>query len=134
MKTQGEAEGQISSDFSKLYSEIFGRGPTAIRVNSMNNIVVVVSQNILSNADKMLILTEVGRKLMIDIRKGLIGSSEGYLTEMVHGATGEKVNNIHHDFSTTDGEEAFLFSLGGVPHYRLNGNGKPKVTWRGAIV
>jgi uncharacterized protein YbcI len=128
MNTQGEAEGQICSDFSKIYSEIFGRGPTAIRVNSVNNIVVVVSQNILTNADKMLILMEVGRKLMIDIRKGLIGSSKGYLTEIVHDATGEAVQNIHHDFSTTDGEEAFIFSLTGVPNYRLNGNGKPKVT------
>lgn len=93
----------------------------------MNNIVVVVSQNILTNADKMLILTEVGRKLMIDIRKGLIGSSRIELMKIVHDATGEDIHNIHHDFSTANAEEAFLFSLSGVPHYRLNGNGKHKV-------
>jgi uncharacterized protein YbcI len=127
MNTQGEAEGQISSDFSRFYSEMFGRGPTAIRVNSMNSIIVIMTQNIFTSADKMLVLTEVGRKLVVDIRKGLIESSRIELTKIVHDATGEDIQNIHHDFSTTNAEEAFLFSLGGVPHYRLNVNGKHKV-------
>ena len=127
MNTQGEAEGQISSDFSRFYSEMFGRGPTAIRVNSMNSIIVIMTQNIFTSADRMLVLTEVGRKLVVDIRKSLIESSRIELTKIVHDATGEDIQNLHHDFSTANGEEAFLFSLIGVPHYRLNVNGKHKV-------
>ena len=128
MNTQGEAEGQICSDFSKFYSVMFGRGPTGIRVNSVNSVVVIITQNILTNSDKMLVLTDIGRKLVVDIRKGLIESSKIKLTKIVHDATGEDIQNLHHDFSTTDGEEAFLFSLGGVPVYRVSNNGKHRVS------
>jgi uncharacterized protein YbcI len=124
MNTQGEAEGQISSNFSRFYSEMFGRGPKSIRVNSVNSVVLVISQNLLTSAEKLLVSTEVGCKMVKEIRQGLIDSHQKKLVNIISDATGETIHNVHHDFSITDGEESFVFSLDGVPVYRLNNNGK----------
>jgi uncharacterized protein YbcI len=118
MKTQGEAEGQISSKISSLYLEIFGKGPVGIRVNSVDNIVVVISNNLLTNADKLLIKTDVGCEIAKEIRNSLIHSSKKELKKIISDATGEEINTVHHDFSVTDGEEAFVFSLTKTPAYR----------------
>lgn len=124
MNTQGEAEGQISSNFSRFYSEMFGKGPKSIRVNSVNSIVVVISQNLLTSAEKLLVSSINGCKMVKDIRQSLIDCSEKELVDIISDATGETIHNIHHDFSTTDGEESFVFSLDRVPAYRMNNNGK----------
>jgi uncharacterized protein YbcI len=124
MNTQGEAEGQISSNFSRFYSEIFGRGPKSIRVNSVNSMVVVISQNLLTSAEKLLVSSSTGCKMVKEVRQSLIDCREKELVNIISDATGETIHNVHHDFSTTDGEESFVFSLDGVPVYRLNNNGK----------
>jgi uncharacterized protein YbcI len=124
MNTQGEAEGQISSNFSRFYSEMFGKGPKSIRVNSVNSIVVVISQNLLTSAEKLLVCSSVGCKMVKEVRQSLIDCHEKELVDIISNATGETIHNVHHDFSTTNGEESFVFSLNGVPAYRLNNNGK----------
>lgn len=124
MKTQGEAEGQISSNFSRFYSEMFGRGPKSIRVNSVNSIVVVISQNLLTSAEKLLVCSSAGCKMVKEVRQSLIDCHEKELVDIISDATGETIHNIHHDFSITDGEESFVFSLDSVPVYRTNNNGK----------
>jgi len=131
VNTQGEAESQIGSDFSKFYSK-FGKGPKSIRVNSINSIIVVITQNLLTNAEKSLVLSDAGRKIIIDMRKGLVDSGVLELKKIVSDATGEESHNVHHDFSTTDGEELFVFSLDKAPSYRLNNNGqsKSKPAWQ----
>jgi uncharacterized protein YbcI len=120
MKTQGEAESQISSKFSRFYSEIFGKGPKSIRVNSVNSIVVIISQNLLTGAEKLLISTNVGCRMVKDMRQSLIDCHQKKLINIINDATGEEINNVHHDFSTMNGEESFVFSLDGTPIYRLN--------------
>lgn len=59
-----------------------------------------------------------------EVRQSLIDCHEKELVDIISDATGETIHNIHHDFSTTDGEESFVFSLDGVPAYRSNNNGK----------
>jgi hypothetical protein len=129
VNTQGEAESQIGSDFSKFYSR-FGKGPKSIRVNSINSIVVVITQNLLTHSERSLISSDAGCQMVKDIRKGLVDSSVLELKKIVSDATGEESHNLHHDFSTTDGEESFVFSLDRAPSYRLNNNGKSKPAWQ----
>ena len=131
VNTQGEAESQIGSDFSKFYSK-FGKGPKSIRVNSINSIVVVITQNLLTTAEKSLISSDTGCKMIKDMRKGLVDSGIVELKKIVSDATGEESHNVHHDFSIIDGEESFVFSLDKAPSYRLNNNGqgKSKPVWQ----
>ena len=103
---------------------MFGRGPKSIRVNSINSMVVVISQNLLTSAEKLLISSSTGCKMVKEVRQSLIDCHEKELVNIISDATGETIHNVHHDFSTTDGEESFVFSLDGVPAYRLNNNGK----------
>jgi uncharacterized protein YbcI len=130
MNTQGEAESQIGSDFSKFYSTKFGKGPKSIRVNSINSIVVVITQNLLTTAEKSLTSSDTGCKMIKDMRKGLVDSGIIELKKIVSDATGEESHNVHHDFSIIDGEESFVFSLDKAPSYRLNNNGKSKPIWQ----
>ena len=129
MKTQGETEAQIGSEFSQFYSQMFGRGPTSIRVNSMNRIIVIVCQNLLNNSEKLLVTTESGRIMIRNLRKGLMDSGRIELSKIVSDATGEEIHNLHHDF-IMDGEESFLFSLENSPKYRTNTNGQAKLAYR----
>jgi uncharacterized protein YbcI len=129
MKTQGEAEGQISSDFSKFYSQMFGKGPQSIRVASVNSVIVIVTQNLLTNSEKLLVRSDSGRVMIRDIRKGLMESGRIELTKIVSDATGEEIHNVHHDF-IVDGEESFVFSLEKAPKYRTNTNGQGKLAYR----
>lgn len=129
MKTQGEAEGQISSEFCKFYSQMFGKGPKNIRVASVNSIIVIITQNLLTNSEKLLIRSDSGRAMIRDVRKGLIDSGRIELTKIVSDATGEEIHNVHHDF-IVDGEESFVFSLEKAPKYRTNTNGQGKLAYR----
>lgn len=129
MKTQGEAEGQISSEFCMFYSQMFGKGPKAIRVVSVNSIIVIIAQNLLTNSEKLLVTSESGRRMIRDVRKGLIDSGRIELTKIVSEATGEEIHNVHHDF-IVDGEESFVFSLEKAPVFRTNTNGQGKLVHR----
>lgn len=122
MKTQGEAEDLMCKDFSRFYIVFLGRGPKDIKVHSVDNNVLVVTQNNLSNGEKLLLSTVSGNRIAKDMRKGLIESGEDELKKIVTKATLEEVNNFHHDFSTKNGEEILMFSLCGVPGYRLKNN------------
>jgi uncharacterized protein YbcI len=122
MKTQGEAEELMCKDFSRFYIVFLGRGPKDIKVHSVDNNVLVVTQNNFTNCEKLLLSTVSGNRMAKEMRKGLIESGEDELLKIVTKATNEKVNNFYHDFSTKNGEEALLFSLCGVPGYRLKNN------------
>jgi len=122
MKTQGEAEELMCKDFSRFYIVFLGRGPKDIKVHSVDNNILVVTQNNFTNCEKLLLSTERGNIIAKEMRKSLIESGECELLKIVTKATNEKVNNFHHDFSTKNGEEALLFSLCGVPGYRLKNN------------
>jgi uncharacterized protein YbcI len=91
---------------------------------------VVITQNLLTTSEKSLISSDTGCKMIKDMRKGLVDSGIVELKKIVSDATGEESHNVHHDFSTTDGEESFVFSLDRAPSYRLNNNGKSKPAWQ----
>jgi uncharacterized protein YbcI len=130
MKTQGETESQISSEISKYYSQMFGRGPTSIRVNSINTVILIICQNLLTNSEKILVTTESGRVMIRDLRKSMVFTGRIELSKIVSDATGEEIHNLHHDF-IVDGEESFIFSLEKAPKYRIkDNNGQGKLAYR----
>jgi uncharacterized protein YbcI len=128
MLTQGEAEDLMGKDFSRFYIVFLGRGPKTIKVHSVDNNVLVITQNDLSNGEKLLISTKSGNIIIKDMRRSLIESGEDELKKIVTKATLENVNNFHHHFSTKNGEEILMFSLCGVPGYQLKNNKKGKYT------
>jgi uncharacterized protein YbcI len=124
LKTKGETEAQIETHISKFYLEMFGRGPKNIKVDMLALAAVVVARNALSVAEKHMLLPmgafENGHKIFKSMRTNIVEISRTKLIEIVETATGVGVSSLHHDISTVNGEEAFLFSLLGSPEYRPN--------------
>lgn len=123
-RTQGEVEAQIGSDLSRLYVELFTRGPKSIQVNMLPTSAVVVTQNNFTNAERYMMSDGRQQQMFKDMRSHMIASRQVDLTSIVEEAVGVLVKCIHHDL-TTD-EEAFIFSLQDKPEYRIGhkGNGR----------
>ena len=61
---------------------------------------------------------EKGRDLLKQVRSHLIETARPVLEAMVEKITGIKVVTLHHDISTTTGEEVVLFTLAQSPVLR----------------
>jgi uncharacterized protein YbcI len=129
LKTQGEVESQISTDISKLYVDLFSRGPRHIQVSMLPTSAVLLIQNNFTAAEKQVLqaktfFDEAGRRMFKDMRAHMMSTNRPALTGVIEGATGVVVTSMHHDISTLTGEEAFVFSLREKPAYKANHNGK----------
>jgi uncharacterized protein YbcI len=127
LKTQGEVEAQISTNLSKLYTDLFNRGPKHIQVSMLPSAAVVLVQNTFTAAEQQImqhgkLFDESGRKMFKNMRSHVMAANREALTTVVEGATGVVVSSVHHDVSTITGEEAFVFSLRSRPEYRPNHN------------
>ncbi len=65
---------------------------------------------------------EKGRDLLKQVRTHLIETARPTLEVMVQEVTGVKVLSLHHDISTTTGEEVVLFTLAESPLMCERGN------------
>jgi uncharacterized protein YbcI len=61
---------------------------------------------------------EKGRDLLKQVRTHLVETARPVLEAMVQEVTGAKVLSMHHDISTTTGEEIVLFTLAESPDFR----------------
>ena len=61
---------------------------------------------------------EKGRDLLKQVRTHLIETARPVMEAMVKEITGDKVLSLHHDISTTTGEEVVLFTLAEEPEVR----------------
>ncbi len=61
---------------------------------------------------------EKGRDLLKQVRIQLVETARPMLEAMVQEVTGAKVLSLHHDVSTTTGEEVVLFTLNDSPVFR----------------
>jgi uncharacterized protein YbcI len=61
---------------------------------------------------------EKGRDLLKQVRTHLIETARPVMEVMVQEITGVNVLALHHDISTTTGEEAVLFTLAESPIFR----------------
>ncbi len=121
MKTQGEIEAAICEGISRFEQEYMGRGPKDIHAHLLGDLLVVRLQGVLTTAEQQLVTSlppEKGRDLLKQVRTHLIETARPLLEAMIQEVTGSKVLSLHHDISTSTGEEVVLFTLAQSPLYR----------------
>ena len=121
MKTQGEIEAAICEGITRFEQDYMGRGPKDIHTHLISDLVVVRLTGVLTAAEQQLVkalAAEKGRDLLKQVRTHLIETARPVMEAMVQGVTGVKVVSLHHDISTTTGEELVIFTLAAVPSFR----------------
>ena len=121
MRSQGEIESAISEGVSRFEQDYMGRGPKNIHAHLLGDLLVVRLQGVLTAAEQHLVKSlsaEKGRDLVKQVRTHLIETARPVLEAMVEKVTGVKVVTMHHDISTTTGEEVVLFTLAESPDFR----------------
>jgi uncharacterized protein YbcI len=121
MKTQGEIEAAICEGISRFEQEYMGRGPKDIHAHLIGDILLVRLKGVLTAAEQQLVKTlpaDKGRELLKQVRTHLIETARPVMEVMIQDITGVKVLSLHHDISTTTGEEVILFTLGESPLFR----------------
>jgi uncharacterized protein YbcI len=121
MKTLGELEAAICEVISRFEQEYMGRGPKNIHAHLIGDLVVVRLQGVLTAAEQQLVKSlsaEKGRDLLKQVRTHLIETARPVLEAMIHEVTGVKALTMHHDISTSTGEEVVLFTLAESPGFR----------------
>jgi uncharacterized protein YbcI len=125
MKTQGEIESAVAEGMGHFEQEYMGRGPKDIRVHLIDDLVVVRLKGVLTAAEQHLVKTlqpERGRDLLKQVRTHLIETARPMMEAMLQDITGVKVVSLHHDVSTSTGEEVVLFTLAEAPLFRETKN------------
>ena len=128
MKTQGEIESAISEGMSRFEQEYMGRGPKHVRAHLIGDLVVIRLSGVLTTAEQHLVKTlpdDKGRNLLKEVRNHLMEIARPTLDVMIKGITGVGVVSLHHDISTSTGEEIVLFTLTEQPAYRETKKNKP---------
>ncbi|MCO6435485.1 MAG: DUF2294 domain-containing protein [Phycisphaerae bacterium] len=121
MKTKGEIESAICEGIRRFEQEFMGRGPKDIHSHLIDDLVVVRLQGVLTAAEQQLVQTlptEKGRDLLKQVRTQLVETARPVLESMVLEVTGARVVSLHHDISTTTGEEIVVFTLDESPIVR----------------
>jgi uncharacterized protein YbcI len=121
MKTQGEIEAAICEGVSRFEQDYMGRGPKDIYAHLLGDLLVVRLEGVLTAAEQHLVKSlsaEKGRDLLKQVRTHLIETARPVMEAMVQEITGVKVLTLHHDISTTTGEEVVLFTLAESPTVR----------------
>jgi uncharacterized protein YbcI len=121
MRTQGELEAAISEGVARFEQQYMGRGPKDIRSHLIGDLVVIRLRGVLTVAEQQLVRAlpaEKGRDLLKQVRTHLIETARPAMEELVTSITGMKVLSLHHDISTTTGEEVVLFTLSDAPVVR----------------
>lgn len=121
MKTQGETESAICEGITRFEQDYMGRGPKDIHTHLIGDLVVVRLKGVLTVAEQQLVkalAAEKGRDLLKQVRNHLIETARPVMEAMVEEVTGVKVVSLHHDISTTTGEELVIFTLAAAPLFR----------------
>ena len=128
MKTQGEIESEISECMGRFEQEYMGRGPKEVHAHVIGDLVVVRLKGVLTAAEQHLIkmlACEKGRDLLKQVRRHLIEVARPTIEAMIKGITGVAVLSLHHDISTSTGEEVVLFTLAEAPVFRALKRDRP---------
>lgn len=121
MKTQGEIEAAICKGMTRFEQDYMGRGPKNLQTHLIDDLLVVRLHGVLTIAEQQLVRTltpEKGRDLLKQVRTHLIETARPTLEVTVLDVTGVEVVSLHHDISTTTGEEVVLFRLKESPLLR----------------
>ena len=118
VKSKGEIEAAVCKVVSNFEQEYMGRGPKVIHAYLLMDLLVIRMQGVLTAAEQHLVTTlpaEKGRDLLKQVRTQLIETARPILEKLIHDITGVAPCSMHHDISTTTGEEVILFSLSSEP-------------------
>ena len=121
MRTKGEIEAAVCNGVTRFEQEFMGRGPKDIRCHLLDDMVVVRLHGVLTAAEQQLVKSlpaEKGRDLVKQVRTHLIETARPVMETMMMEIVGVKVLSLHHDISTTTGEEVVLFTLASAPAFR----------------
>jgi uncharacterized protein YbcI len=121
MKSRGEIEAGICEGISRFEQDYMGRGPKDIQAHLLTDLLVVRLKGVLTAAEQHLVKSlapEKGRDLLKQVRTHLIETARPLMEAMVQEVTGVKVVSLHHDISTSTGEEIVLFTLAESPLFR----------------
>ncbi len=121
MKTQGEIEAAICEGITRFEQNYMGRGPKDIHTHLVGDLIIVRLKGVLTAAEQQLVkalAAEKGRDLLKQVRTHLIETAHPVMEAMVEKETSVKVVSLHHDISTTTGEEIVIFTLASAPRYR----------------
>jgi uncharacterized protein YbcI len=121
MKSQGEIEAVICEGINRFEQDYMGRGPKSIHAHLLGDLLVVRLQGVLTAAEQHLVKSlpsTKGRDLLKQVRTHLIETARPVMEAMIEEATGVKVVSLHHDISTSTGEEVVLFTLAEPPTVR----------------
>ncbi len=121
MKTQGEIEAAVCEGIRRFEQEYMGRGPKDIHAHLLGDLLVVRLHGVLTAAEQQLVKSlsaEKGRDLLKQVRTHLIEAARPLMEAMIQGVTGVHTLSLHHDISTTTGEEVILFTLTESPLFR----------------
>ena len=121
MKSQGEIEAAICEGMARFEQDYMGRGPKDIHTHLIGDLLVVRLKGVLTVAEQQLVMTlpsEKGRDLLKQVRTQLIETARPVMESMVQAITGTRIVSVHHDISTTTGEEIVMFTLAEPPGMR----------------
>jgi uncharacterized protein YbcI len=121
MKTQGEIEAAVCDGISRFEQDYMGRGPKSINAHLLGDLLVVRLQGVLTAAEQHLVKSlpaEKGRDLLKQVRTHLVETARPHLEAMINEVAHSKVISLHHDISTTTGEEVLIFTLAESPLFR----------------
>lgn len=121
MKTLGELESAVCEGISRFEQDYMGRGPKNIHTHLLGDFLVVRLHGVLTAAEQQLVKSlsaEKGRDLLKQVRTHLVEAARPVLEAMVQEVMGVKVLSLHHDISTSTGEEVILFTLAESPDFR----------------
>ena len=121
MRTRGEIEAAISEEISRFEQDYIGRSPKDIQVHLLDDLLLIRLRGVLAAAEQHLVKllpAENGRDLLKQVWSHLIETTRPIMEAMVEKVTGVKVVTMHHDISTTTGDEVVLFTLARSPDFR----------------
>ncbi|MGI9012951.1 MAG: DUF2294 domain-containing protein [Phycisphaerales bacterium] len=121
MKTNGQIEAAVSAGIVQFEQEYLGRGPGDVRTYLLDDLLVVRLKSVLTAAEERLVQTmpaERGRDLLKQVRTQLIELARLRLETLIKDICETAVVSLHHDISTTTGEEIILFTLDNAPAVR----------------
>jgi uncharacterized protein YbcI len=124
MKSQGEIEAAICQGINRFEQDYMGRGPKAVHAHLVGDLLVVRLTGVLTAAEQHLVTSlpaAKGRERVKQVRTQLIETARPMLEAMILQVTGVTTLSVHHDISTTTGEEVIVFTLAEAPHFRFIG-------------
>ncbi|NCY02379.1 MAG: DUF2294 domain-containing protein [Planctomycetia bacterium] len=123
MRSQGEIEAAVCGAVARFQQDYMGRGPRDIQAHLVDDTLVVHLRGVLSAAEQRLIDRQGdaggrGADLIRQLRSHLVLTGRPVLEELVADATGSRPVSLHHDLSTTTGEEVIVVTLSAAPTCR----------------